>query len=90
MIDLEKDRLAVDLKRPKIVFFIWVIGVAEIIVHGDGFLRCARFLIVATGSCPKQLGVRQLGAGVLVADDAVAPLSRRDDAVRDTDAAESV
>jgi hypothetical protein len=35
MIDLEKDRLAVDLKRPKIVFFIWVIGVAEIILHGS-------------------------------------------------------
>jgi hypothetical protein len=33
IIDLEKDRLAIDLKRPKIVFLIWVVGVAEIIVH---------------------------------------------------------
>ena len=37
VIDLEEDRLAIDLKRPKIVFFVWVIGVAEIVVHGDGF-----------------------------------------------------
>jgi hypothetical protein len=37
VVDLEKYRLAIDLERPKIVFFVWVIGVAEIVVHRDGF-----------------------------------------------------
>ena len=37
IVDFEKYRLAIDLKRPKIVFFVRVIGVAEIIVQGDGF-----------------------------------------------------
>ncbi len=36
-IDLEKDRLAIDLKRPKVVFLVWVIGVAETVVDGDRF-----------------------------------------------------
>jgi hypothetical protein len=37
IIDLEKDRLTIDLKRPKVVFLVRVTRVAEIIVHGDGF-----------------------------------------------------
>ena len=36
IIDLEKDRLAIDLERPKVVFFIWIVGVTEIVVQGDG------------------------------------------------------
>ena len=35
IIDLEKDRLAIDLKRPKVVLLIWVIGVTEIVVDSD-------------------------------------------------------
>jgi hypothetical protein len=49
IIDLEKDRLIIDFKRPKIVFLMWVIGVAEIIVHGDG-LDDASNSISAEGS----------------------------------------
>jgi hypothetical protein len=37
IIDLEKDRLSIDLERPKVMFLVWVIGVAEIIVHGNCF-----------------------------------------------------
>ena len=37
VIDLEEDRAAVDLERPKIVFFVRVIGVTKIVVHRDGF-----------------------------------------------------
>src|ERR1035437_7067004 len=37
IIDLEKDRLAVGLERPKIMFFVWIIGVAKIVIHRDGF-----------------------------------------------------
>jgi hypothetical protein len=34
IIDLEKDRLTIDLKRPKIVFLVPVVGVAEIVIDG--------------------------------------------------------
>src|ERR1035437_9806707 len=37
VIDLEKDRLSVGLKRPEIMFFVWVIGVTKIVIHRDGF-----------------------------------------------------
>jgi hypothetical protein len=37
IIDLEKDRLSVGFERPKIMFFVWVIGVAKIAIHRDGF-----------------------------------------------------
>ena len=37
IIDLEKDRLSVGLERPKIMFFVWVIGVTKIVIHRDGF-----------------------------------------------------
>ena len=37
IIDLEKDRLSVGFERPKIMFFVWVIGVAKIVIHRDGF-----------------------------------------------------
>ena len=37
IIDLEKDRPTVSLERPKIMFFVWVIGVAKIVIHRDGF-----------------------------------------------------
>jgi hypothetical protein len=29
--------LIIDLKRPKVAFLVWIIGVAEIVVHGDSF-----------------------------------------------------
>ena len=35
IVDLEKDRFAFDFERPEIVFFVRVIGVAEVIEHGD-------------------------------------------------------
>ena len=37
VVDLEKDRLSVGFERPKIMFFVWVIGVAKIVIHRDGF-----------------------------------------------------
>jgi hypothetical protein len=37
IIDLEKDRLTFGLKRPKIMFFVWVIGVTKIVIDRDGF-----------------------------------------------------
>jgi hypothetical protein len=37
VIDLEKDLLSVGLERPQIMFFVWVIGVAKIVIHRDGF-----------------------------------------------------
>ena len=37
IIDLEKDRVPVDFERAKIVFFVWVVGVAEIVVDRDSF-----------------------------------------------------
>jgi hypothetical protein len=37
IIDLEKDRLSVGLERPKIMLFVWVIGVTKIVIHRDGF-----------------------------------------------------
>ena len=36
IIDLEKDRLSVGLERPKIMFFVWVIGVTKIVIDRDG------------------------------------------------------
>jgi hypothetical protein len=30
VIDLEKDRLTIDLERAKVVFLVWIVGVAEI------------------------------------------------------------
>jgi hypothetical protein len=35
IIDLEKDRLTFGLERPKIMLFVWVIGVAEVVIHRD-------------------------------------------------------
>ena len=37
VINLEKEFVPVDFEYAEIVLFVWVIGVAEIIVHGDGF-----------------------------------------------------
>ena len=37
IIDLEKDRLSVGFERPKIMLFVWVIGVTKIVIHRDGF-----------------------------------------------------
>ena len=37
IIDLEKDRLSVGFERPKIMFFVWVIGVTKIVKDRDGF-----------------------------------------------------
>ena len=36
IIDLEKDRLAVGFERAEVVFFVRVVGVAEIVIDGDG------------------------------------------------------
>jgi hypothetical protein len=37
IIDLEKDCLTVGLERPEIMLFVWIIGVAKIVIHRDGF-----------------------------------------------------
>jgi hypothetical protein len=37
VIDLEKDLLTFGLERPKIMLFVWVVGVAKIVIHRDGF-----------------------------------------------------
>ena len=36
IIDLEKDRVAFGLERPKVMLFMRVIGVAKVIKDGDG------------------------------------------------------
>ena len=36
IIDFEKDQMAIGLKRAKVVFPVWVVGVAKIVVHRDG------------------------------------------------------
>jgi len=37
VVDLEKDRAAVDLERAKVVFFVWIVGVAKVVVDFDCF-----------------------------------------------------
>jgi hypothetical protein len=36
IIDLEKDRAAIGFERAKVMFFVWVVGVAKVVVHFDG------------------------------------------------------
>jgi hypothetical protein len=36
IIDLEKDRMAFSLERAKVMLFMRVVGMAEIVEHGDG------------------------------------------------------
>jgi hypothetical protein len=36
IIDLEKDRGAIDVERSEVVLFVWVVGFAEIIEDRDG------------------------------------------------------
>jgi hypothetical protein len=35
IIDLEKDRAAIGFERAKVMFFVWVVGVAKVVVHFD-------------------------------------------------------
>ena len=35
IVDLEKDRLLFGLERPKVMFFVRIVGVAEVIKHRD-------------------------------------------------------
>ena len=35
IIDLEKDRLAIDLERAKVMFFVWIVSVAKVVVDFD-------------------------------------------------------
>jgi hypothetical protein len=35
VVDLEKDRVAVGFERAKVMFFVWVVGVAKVVVHFD-------------------------------------------------------
>ena len=37
IVNLEKDRRSVGFERPKIMLFVWVVGVAKIVIHRDGF-----------------------------------------------------
>jgi hypothetical protein len=37
IIDLEKYFVAIGFERAEIVLFVWVVGVAEIVVNGDCF-----------------------------------------------------
>jgi hypothetical protein len=37
IIDLEKYRVAVDLERAKVMFLVWVVGVAEIVIDRNSF-----------------------------------------------------
>jgi len=36
IIDLEKDRAAIGLERTKVVFFVWIVGVAKVVIDLDG------------------------------------------------------
>ena len=46
IIDLEKDRAAIGYERAKVVFFVWIVGMAKVVVDFDGLGRCARQLRV--------------------------------------------
>ena len=35
IIDFEEEPVAVDFERPKVVFFVWVVGMTEIIIDGN-------------------------------------------------------
>ena len=35
IIDLEKDRVAVDLERAKVMLFVWIVGVAKVVIDFD-------------------------------------------------------
>jgi hypothetical protein len=37
IIDLEKDRLTIDVERPKVMFLVWVVCVTEMDEYGDCF-----------------------------------------------------
>ena len=37
IIDLEKYLVAIDLEHSEVVLFVWVVGMAEIVVNGDCF-----------------------------------------------------
>ena len=36
IIDLEKDRVAIGFERAKVMFFVWIVGVAKVVVDFDG------------------------------------------------------
>jgi hypothetical protein len=36
IIDLEKDRVAIGFERAKVMFFVWIVGVAKVVVNFDG------------------------------------------------------
>ena len=36
IIDLEKDGVALGFERPKVMFFVWIVGVAKVVVGFDG------------------------------------------------------
>jgi hypothetical protein len=44
IIDLEKYCVTVDLERTKVIFLVWVVGVAEVIVDGKLSSQCVRLL----------------------------------------------
>ena len=35
IIDLEKDRVAIGFERSKVMFFVWIVGVAKIVIDFD-------------------------------------------------------
>src|SRR5262249_41944395 len=37
VIDLEKDPMAIRIERAKVVLFAWIVGVAKVVEHRDGF-----------------------------------------------------
>ena len=37
IIDLEKDGVALGFKRTKVMFSVWVVGVAKVVIDFDGF-----------------------------------------------------
>ena len=49
IIDLEKDRLTVDLERARIMLFVWVIGMVKVVKGRDG-LEDAFDSLLAQGS----------------------------------------
>ena len=36
IIDLEKDRVAIGFERAKVMFFVWIVGMAKVVVDFDG------------------------------------------------------
>jgi hypothetical protein len=50
VVDLEKDCVAINVERAKVVLFVWIVGITEIVVNGDGLENPRDDLITESGN----------------------------------------